>query len=163
MKSFEELALSAPLQQAITELGYTSPSPIQQQALPILLDEPTDFIGLAATGTGKTAAFAIPMLERIDPDLKAVQCLILCPTRELALQVAGQIDLLGKFKKVKALPIYGGARYEDQIFGLKNGAKVVVGTPGRVIALLPPIRIVRLRFRSAATAARGRGYSAAPA
>ncbi len=133
MKSFDELELSAPIKRAITELGYETPSPIQQQALPILLGDDTDFIGLAATGTGKTAAFAIPMLEKIDSDLKAVQCLILCPTRELALQVAGQIDLLGKYNKVKALPIYGGARYDDQIFGLKMGAKVVVGTPGRVI------------------------------
>ncbi|MCB0347491.1 MAG: DEAD/DEAH box helicase [Bdellovibrionales bacterium] len=133
MKSFNELDLSAPIQRAITELGFETPSPIQQQALPILLGDDTDFIGLAATGTGKTAAFSIPMLEKINSDLKAVQCLILCPTRELALQVAGQIDLLGKYNKVKALPIYGGARYDDQIFGLKTGAKVVVGTPGRVI------------------------------
>jgi ATP-dependent RNA helicase DeaD len=134
MQSFSELNLSTPIQQAITELGYVTPSPIQQQALPILLEEGgTDFIGLAATGTGKTAAFSIPMLERVDPKLKAVQCLILCPTRELALQVAGQIDLLGKYLKVRALPIYGGARYDDQIFGLKTWAQVVVGTPGRVI------------------------------
>jgi ATP-dependent RNA helicase DeaD len=133
MQSFDELNLSEPLTKAISALGYTTPSPIQAQALPILLGEPTDFMGLAATGTGKTATFSIPLLEKIDPKLKKVQGLILCPTRELALQVAGQIDLLGKFKGIKALPIYGGASYGDQIYGLKSGATIVVGTPGRVI------------------------------
>lgn len=133
MKSFTELNVSESIQKAITELGFQTPSPIQQEALPILLGDATDFIGLAATGTGKTAAFSIPMLERINPAVKAPQALILCPTRELAMQVAGQIDLLGKYLKVRALPIYGGARYEDQIRGLKSGAQVVVGTPGRVI------------------------------
>ncbi len=112
MQSFQELNLSAPLLQAIQELGYVNPSPIQAQALPMLLAGPTDFLGLAATGTGKTAAFAIPLIERLDPSLRAVQSIILCPTRELALQVSKQIDLLGKFKGVTALPIYGGASYE---------------------------------------------------
>lgn len=133
MTSFTELNLSEPLNKAITALGFSTPSPIQAQALPTLLGEPTDFIGLAATGTGKTATFAIPLLEKIDPNLRKVQGLILCPTRELALQVAGQIDLLGKFMGIRALPIYGGSSYGDQIYGLKNGATIVVGTPGRVI------------------------------
>ncbi|MEO5667976.1 MAG: DEAD/DEAH box helicase, partial [Bdellovibrionota bacterium] len=133
MESFKELNLSAPLMKSIEELGYEKPSPIQAQALPILLGEATDFIGLAATGTGKTAAYSIPMLERIDPKSKKVQALILCPTRELALQVTGQINLLGKFSGVKALPIYGGSGYRDQIDGLRHGAPVVVGTPGRLI------------------------------
>ncbi|HCM38935.1 MAG: hypothetical protein A2X97_08705 [Bdellovibrionales bacterium GWA1_52_35] len=118
---------------AITELGYVKPSPIQVETLPVLLGEATDFIGLAATGTGKTAAFAIPLLEKIDPRKKAVQAVVLCPTRELALQVAGQIDLLGKHKSVHALPIYGGSSYGDQIHGLKRGAMIVVGTPGRIV------------------------------
>ncbi len=133
MKTFEELELSAPVARAIKELGYTEPSAIQAQALPILLGEPTDFIGQAATGTGKTAAFGIPLIEQIDAAKKSVQGLILCPTRELALQVCGQINLLGKFKNIKALPIYGGANYSDQIWGLRNGAQIVVGTPGRLI------------------------------
>lgn len=133
MKSFDELELSAPIVKAIKELGFEKPSPIQEQTLPILLGEPTDFIGQAATGTGKTAAFAIPLLERIDPKVKAVQGIILCPTRELAKQVASQIDLLGKFLKISALPIYGGTGYGDQMSGLRNGCKIVVGTPGRVI------------------------------
>ncbi len=133
MLTFADLNLSPPIQKAILELGFEKPSPIQEQALPILLGEPTDFIGLAATGTGKTAAFGIPMLERIDGDIKGVQALILCPTRELAGQVSGQIKILGKYKGVNAVAVYGGASFGDQVYGLKSGAAVVVGTPGRVI------------------------------
>src|SRR6201996_5867595 len=99
--SFNELNLSPLLMRAISELGYEKPSPIQAEALPILLGQPTDFLGLAATGTGKTAAFSIPLLERIDPSKRAVQALVLCPTRELAVQVSGQINLLGKYKGIK--------------------------------------------------------------
>ncbi len=133
VQSFDELALSSPLQRSIRELGFEKPSPIQAEALPLLLGEPTDFIGLAATGTGKTAAFSIPFLEKMDAKKKAVQVLVLCPTRELAIQVAGQVDLLGKYKGVSALPIYGGAGYREQFYGLDMGASVVVGTPGRVV------------------------------
>ncbi len=133
MDTFEELKLSEPLSRAVRELGFVTPTPIQQQALPLLLAGPTDFIGLAATGTGKTAAFGLPLLESVDPRSRHVQGLILCPTRELALQVSGQIDLLGRYKGVKALPIYGGTGYADQLAGLKRGAPIVVGTPGRVI------------------------------
>ena len=118
---------------AIAEMGYEKPSPIQAQALPILLGKPTDFLGLAATGTGKTAAFGLPLLEKIDPSKRAVQVLILCPTRELALQVSGQLDLLGKHKGIRSLAIYGGASYYEQISGLKKGISIVVGTPGRVV------------------------------
>ena len=88
---------------------------------------------MAATGTGKTAAFGIPLLEQIDATKKSVQGLILCPTRELALQVCGQIQQLGQFKKIKVLPIYGGSNYSDQLHGLRTGAQIVVGTPGRLI------------------------------
>jgi ATP-dependent RNA helicase DeaD len=132
VESFNELELSPELMRAISELGYTKPSQIQAQALPILLGEPTDFLGLAATGTCKTAAFGIPLLEKIDPSIRTVQAVILCPTRELALQVSGQIMLLGKHKNIRSVAIYGGASYGDQIRGLKMGAQVVVGTPGRV-------------------------------
>jgi ATP-dependent RNA helicase DeaD len=132
VKTFTELNLSTPLMNAIEKMGFTQPSPIQVMALPILLDEATDFIGLAGTGTGKTAAFSIPLLEKINPKAKVTQALILSPTRELALQISGQIDLLGKFMGVRALPVYGGTGYLDQIHGLKHGASVVVGTPGRV-------------------------------
>ncbi|MBX7230768.1 MAG: DEAD/DEAH box helicase [Bdellovibrionales bacterium] len=133
MNNFTDFNLSDPLMKAITDLGFTTPSAIQTQALPILLDQPTDFIGLAATGTGKTAAFGIPLIEKIVPSKKSVQGLILCPTRELALQVAGQIDLLGKYRGIRAVPIYGGASYSQQFDGLKQGHSVVVGTPGRII------------------------------
>ncbi len=136
MRSFEDLKLSAPLARAIAELGYAAPTDIQQQALPILLGSPTDFIGQAATGTGKTAAFGIPLLEQVDASKKQVQGLILCPTRELAVQVSGQINLFGKHKGVKAVPIYGGASYAAQLDGLKHGAAIVVGTPGRIIDLI---------------------------
>lgn len=133
MQSFNELNLSTEVMKAIQAMGYETPSPIQAGALPILLGEPTDFIGQAATGTGKTAAFGIPLIERIDTKLKAVQGLILCPTRELAVQVSEQIDLLGKFKGVESVPIYGGVAYDRQIHGLKQGCAIVVGTPGRIL------------------------------
>lgn len=133
MKSFTELNISEPVLKALTELGFENPSPIQVGALPILLGDRTDFIGLAATGTGKTAAYVIPLLEKIQLDEKHVQALILCPTRELALQVTGQIELLGKYMGIKVLTVYGGTGYGDQISGLKRGVHIVVGTPGRIV------------------------------
>jgi ATP-dependent RNA helicase DeaD len=132
MENFDGLSLNPALLKAIKELGYEKPSPIQAQALPRLLGQNIDFIGLAATGTGKTAAFSLPLLERIKP-VRGVQALILCPTRELTLQVAGQVKLLGRYLNVSALPIYGGAGYEEQLYGLRKGVSVVVGTPGRLI------------------------------
>lgn len=133
MKTFKDFSLSEPVSKALSELGFDTPTPIQAQALPILLKETTDFLGLAATGTGKTGAFGIPLIERLHPTKKGIQALILCPTRELALQISGQIDLLGKYRGIKALPIYGGTGYGDQIYGLKRGAQIIVGTPGRII------------------------------
>lgn len=133
MKTFTDLTLNPLLMKALAQMGIETPTPIQAQALPILLGGSTDFLGLAATGTGKTLAFGIPLLEQIEPGLRAVQTLILCPTRELALQITGQIDLLGKFLGIRALPIYGGAPYPEQIRGLRSGVPIVVGTPGRVI------------------------------
>jgi ATP-dependent RNA helicase DeaD len=133
MKSFSELKISPTIMKSIVELGYTIPSPIQAQALPLLLGNPIDFIGLAATGTGKTAAFGIPLLEQVDPEMKVVQGLILCPTRELAMQVSGQINILGKYKGIRSVCIYGGGSYGDQLHGLKSGNQIVVGTPGRLV------------------------------
>jgi len=97
------------------------------------MGQPTDFVGMAATGTGKTAAFGIPLLEKINPSLRDIQGLVLVPTRELALQVTGQINLLGKYKGIRAVSVYGGSGYEEQLRGLRGGASIVVGTPGRVI------------------------------
>jgi ATP-dependent RNA helicase DeaD len=130
---FQSLPLRPELQRAIQDLGFEKPSPIQAQALPLLLEKDTDFIGLAATGTGKTVAFTLPMLERINPAIKHVQAIILCPTRELCLQVAGQVDLLGKHMGIRSLAIYGGTGYDDQLRGLRTGTPIVVGTPGRMI------------------------------
>ena len=133
MKTFDDLNLSAPVAQAVHELGFVTPTPIQQQALPVLLGGKTDFLGQAATGTGKTAAFGLPLVEASDPAHKHVQHLVLCPTRELALQVCGQLNLFGKHKHVKAIAIYGGTGYGEQLEGLKRGPSIVVGTPGRLI------------------------------
>lgn len=132
MKSFNELSLNPLLARGLAEMGFSEPTEVQSQALPLLLGKTCDFIGLAATGTGKTAAFGIPLIERIDPELREVQGLILCPTRELVIQVAGQINLMCRYMGIKALPVYGGASYGDQIRGLKQGAMIVVGTPGRL-------------------------------
>src|SRR5580658_7427908 len=114
MSSFEVFPFDPLVKRAISEMGFEKPSTIQEKALPILLGGPTDFIGLAATGTGKTAAFGIPLVNFVEPGIQAVQGLILCPTRELALQVTEQINLLGKAVGVRAVCIYGGASYSDQ-------------------------------------------------
>jgi ATP-dependent RNA helicase DeaD len=133
MKNFDTFNLSPGLLRSLTELNYQQPTPIQAQTLPLLLQQKTDFLGLAATGTGKTAAFLIPALEQIQPNSSQPQVLILCPTRELALQITRQVQLLGKYKHIEGLALYGGAGYADQIRGLKSKAPIVIGTPGRVV------------------------------
>jgi ATP-dependent RNA helicase DeaD len=130
---FDELSLSADIQNAITDMGFIEASPIQSQAIPHIL-EGKDVIGQAQTGTGKTAAFGIPALEMIDTHEKHVQAVVMCPTRELAVQVANEIKKLAKYKKgLNVLPIYGGESIERQITGLKRGVQIVIGTPGRII------------------------------
>jgi ATP-dependent RNA helicase DeaD len=130
---FDELSLSNEMQEAIGEMGFVEASHIQSEAIPHIL-EGKDVIGQAQTGTGKTAAFGIPLLETIDPKEKGVSAVILCPTRELAIQVANELKKLAKFKKgLHVLPIYGGEAIDRQIRALKRGISVVVGTPGRVI------------------------------
>ncbi len=133
MNGFEDFNLSVEMLASIKAMGFSTPSSIQEKAMPVLLAGATDFIGLAATGTGKTAAFAIPLIERLKKDKRRVQCLILCPTRELALQVSEQINLIGRGLNVRALPVYGGTGYKTQTRALKNDAQIVVGTPGRVL------------------------------
>jgi ATP-dependent RNA helicase DeaD len=131
--TFEQMPLSEALQSAIRDMGFTIPSPIQKEAIPYLLEK-RDVIGQAQTGTGKTAAFAIPALENVDANNKNVQVMVLCPTRELALQVSQEFKKLAKYKeKVFVAAIYGGEAYEKQISQLKRGTQIVVGTPGRVI------------------------------
>jgi ATP-dependent RNA helicase DeaD len=135
MQSFKDLPLSAQVQRSIEELGYGTLFPIQAQAIMPLL-EGKDIIGQAQTGTGKTAAFGVPMVERLDPQLRKVQGLILVPTRELAVQVAQHMSCFAKYAKLRVLPVYGGTSIERQIRELENGAQIVVGTPGRVIDLI---------------------------
>jgi ATP-dependent RNA helicase DeaD len=130
---FEELPLSPEVQRAIADMGFEEASPIQTAAIPVVL-EGKDIIGQAQTGTGKTAAFGIPTIESIDPSNRSVQALILCPTRELAIQVSGEIQKLAKYKQgISVVPIYGGQPYDRQLRALKQGVQIVIGTPGRVM------------------------------
>jgi ATP-dependent RNA helicase DeaD len=133
--SFSQLGLSANRTQHLETLGFAEPTPIQAQAIPPLL-EGRDVIGQAHTGTGKTAAFALPMLERIDPSLLKVQALVLTPTRELAVQVSQAIFNLKADPNLRVLSIYGGQAIDRQIERLKRGVQIVVGTPGRVLDLI---------------------------
>ncbi|EEF60263.1 DEAD/DEAH box helicase [Pedosphaera parvula] len=132
-KLFSELGLSAELQKAIDKMGFEQASPIQAEAIPVLL-QGRDVVGQSQTGSGKTAAFAVPAIEKVDPQNRSVQILILCPTRELAVQVSEEVHKLSIFKRgIHALPIYGGQSYERQFMGLRQGAQIVIGTPGRVM------------------------------
>jgi ATP-dependent RNA helicase DeaD len=135
IKRFEELPLSLQVMKAIADLGFKEVFPIQAQAIQPLL-EGKDIIGQAQTGTGKTAAFGIPMIERLDPKINHVQGLVLTPTRELAVQVANHISKFGKYKGFKVLPVYGGESIQKQTWALERGIHIVVGTPGRIIDLM---------------------------
>ena len=130
---FEDLPISNEIKRAIADMGFEEPSPIQAQSIPVILSG-RDVIGQAQTGTGKTAAFSIPVLETIDPENKSLQAIILCPTRELAIQVSKEIKKLSKYMHgIKSLPVYGGQPIDRQIKSLKGGVQIVIGTPGRVI------------------------------
>ncbi len=129
--SFEDMNLSEPLRRAIAERGYTNPTPVQAKAFKPAM-EGRDLIVRSKTGTGKTAAFGLPLLEKIPPDERRVRALILCPTRELALQVADELKQLGKHKGIKVAAIYGGASMKQQEDALEEGTPIIVGTPGRV-------------------------------
>ena len=129
---FGELQLSKKLIQALDEMSFEEPTPIQAQAVPIIMDG-RDVIGQAQTGTGKTAAFGIPIVERVDPTLNKIQAFILTPTRELAIQVSEEIGRISKFKRLRVLPVYGGQPIDRQIRALRMGVQIVIGTPGRVL------------------------------
>lgn len=130
---FDELQLDERIIRAITEMGFEEASPIQAQAIPVAM-EGRDMIGQAQTGTGKTAAFGLPLLQKVDPKVKKLQAIVLLPTRELAIQVAEEMRRFAKFMHgVKVLPIYGGQDIVKQIRSLKDGTQVIVGTPGRVM------------------------------
>ena len=130
---FEEMGLSEEIQKAVRYMGFEEASPIQAKAIPAMISG-IDLIGQAQTGTGKTAAFGIPLLEKVDPKLKKLQAIVLCPTRELAIQVADEIRNLSRYMHgIKVLPIYGGQDIVKQIRSLKSGTQLVIGTPGRVM------------------------------
>jgi ATP-dependent RNA helicase DeaD len=130
--TFRDLGLSEKVLKALDDMGFEEPSPIQAKAIPMLLAG-RDVIGQAQTGTGKTAAFGVPIVERWDPKLRAVQALVLTPTRELAIQVAQEISKIGKYARLKTIAIYGGQSIERQIRSLHFGVDVVIGTPGRIM------------------------------
>ncbi|MDF2659299.1 MAG: box helicase protein [Paenibacillus sp.] len=132
MKLFSEFGLDTKVLRAITEMGFEESTPIQEKTIPLAL-EGKDLIGQAQTGTGKTAAFGIPLVSRIDPQEEKIVALIMCPTRELAIQVAEEISKLGRFKGIRSLPIYGGQDIVKQIRALKKKPQIIIGTPGRLL------------------------------
>ncbi len=135
--TFEELGIDARIMKAINELGYETPMPIQEKVIPVLLQSAHDVIGLAQTGTGKTAAFGIPIIQKTDIAFRHPQTLILCPTRELCLQIADDLIDYSKYVEgLKVLPVYGGSSIESQIRSLKKGVHIVVATPGRLLDLM---------------------------
>jgi len=137
MKSFEELGVREDLRRAIEELGFENPMPVQEKVIPHLLSEDGDVVALAQTGTGKTAAFGLPVLQRIDTDLNVPQALIIAPTRELCLQIGSDLADFSKYiSHLKVLPVYGGSSIESQIRSLRQGVQVIVATPGRLIDLI---------------------------
>ncbi|MCL1937449.1 MAG: DEAD/DEAH box helicase [Candidatus Azobacteroides sp.] len=137
MKTFEELGVAPNIVRAITEMGYESPMPVQEEVIPYLLGNDNEVIALAQTGTGKTAAFGLPIIQQINVNLQQPQALILCPTRELCLQIADDFNDYSKYiDKLKTLPVYGGSSIESQIRSLQRGVHVIVATPGRLIDLI---------------------------
>ena len=135
--TFQEIGLNDDLLKAVTDLGFTTPTPIQQQTIPLLAKQDTDLVALAQTGTGKTAAFGLPILNAVNCDNKTVQALILAPTRELCVQITNDIKNYSKYLRgFAATAIYGGARIDGQIKDIKRGVQVVVATPGRLIDMI---------------------------
>ncbi|MFZ5798982.1 MAG: DEAD/DEAH box helicase [Desulfobulbus sp.] len=137
MNEFTVLGVKPEVGQALAELGFTAPTPVQEQVIPVLLRQEGDWISLAQTGTGKTAAFGIPLVQQVDPASRRIQALVLCPTRELCIQVARDLDAFARYLPgIKTLAVYGGARIDTQINALQRGVHLVVATPGRLNDLL---------------------------
>ena len=137
MKSFEALGLSKGLVESVQQIGFETPTPIQEKAIPVLLKGNCDFVGLAQTGTGKTAAFGLPLLELIDENSRQTQALVLAPTRELGLQITSDLEnFTEKFKAFNIVAVYGGSSISEQIRKVKRGAQIIVATPGRLIDLI---------------------------
>ena len=137
LKTFEELGVSEEIRRAIEELGFEQPMPVQEEVIPYLLGNRNDVIALAQTGTGKTAAFGIPVLQRTDARVRQTQAIVLSPTRELCLQIADDLKDFSKYLSgINVVPVYGGTSIENQIRALKHGAQIIVATPGRLIDLM---------------------------
>ena len=137
MKTFEELGVSPEIRKAIEELGYENPMPVQEEVIPYLLGNGNDVVALAQTGTGKTAAFGLPLIQKINVSKRVPQALVLCPTRELCLQITGDLTDYSKYiTDLKILPVYGGSSIDSQIRSLKKGVHIIVATPGRLIDLM---------------------------
>jgi len=137
MITFEELGISKEIVLALVDLGFEVPMPVQEKVIPLLLGEKTDIVALAQTGTGKTAAYGLPLIQQIDTGNSLPQALILCPTRELCVQIAGDLNDYAKYiDNLHVLPVYGGSSYDVQIKALKRGVQIVVATPGRLIDLM---------------------------
>lgn len=131
-QNFLDLGLEDVIVQAVDQLGFEKPSPVQEKCIPIVLNEETDLVALAQTGTGKTASFGLPLIQKIDNDNKNTQALVLAPTRELCIQITNDLTSFAKFKKTNVVAVYGGASITDQAKKLKRGAQVIVATPGRL-------------------------------
>lgn len=144
MPTFKELGLRPEIVQALDELGFETPTPIQEKAIPQVLDSKKDLIALAQTGTGKTAAFSLPVLQQLDENSRDIQSIVLCPTRELCLQIATDMQNFAKFMNLKTVAVYGGASIENQIRDIKRGCNVIIGTPGRTVDLINR-RVLRLQ------------------
>ena len=137
MANFKDIGVNKELLKSIQEMGFETPTPIQKESIPCLLTSRQDLISLAQTGTGKTAAFGLPIIQQIDPKIKHVQAIVLCPTRELCIQIAKDLIAFSKYLDyVKVLPVYGGTNIENQIKSIKKGVQIIVGTPGRTKDLI---------------------------
>lgn len=137
MTNFKDIGVNKELLKSILEMGFEAPTPIQKESIPYLLTSRQDLISLAQTGTGKTAAFGLPIIQQIDPKIKHVQAIVLCPTRELCIQIAKDLTVFSKYLDyVKVLPVYGGTNIEKQIKSIKKGVQIIVGTPGRTKDLI---------------------------
>ena len=137
MQAFEKLCINADILKGLSTLGFTEPTPVQKEVIPRMLKKQMDLVCLAQTGTGKTAAFGIPLLQLLKANTKHVQGLVLCPTRELCMQVAKDIEAFSKYiPKLKVLSVYGGSPIDQQIRSLQKGVQIVVATPGRLKDLL---------------------------
>ncbi len=136
MPTFKELGLRAEVVRALDDLGFETPTPIQEKAIPQVLGSNKDLIALAQTGTGKTAAFSLPVLEQLDENSNDIQCIVLCPTRELCLQITNDMQTFAKYMPLTTVAVYGGSSIETQIRAIKKGCQVIIGTPGRTVDLI---------------------------